>query len=146
MPPYFHLNGFAILVGLAIEVALGYFWYGRWFGGAWGRELGFSPNSGPMPSLMRRARFIRWISLSFTVFVLAVAIEMLRPSTWGGANDAPGWVYGLVVAVGTWAGFCLTPLLSRVAWEGASWRLVRIHGGYHLVGLLVVCQVFAYWR
>ena len=146
MFPELHINFFAILAGLAIEVGLGYFWYCRWFGRACGLELGFSPNAGPMPSLMRRARFGRWFSLILTILILAIAMELARPSTWSAGTDAPAWIYGLGVAVCVWAGFCLTPLLSRVAWEGASWRLLHIHGGYHLVGLLLVCQVLAWWR
>jgi hypothetical protein len=146
MLPQIHINFFAVLVGLGVEVGLGYLWYGRWFGKAWSRELGFAPNSGPMPSLMRRARVWRWASLVFTILVLSFAMELIRPSTWGPGVDGPAWIYGLLVALAAWGGFCLTPLLSRVAWEGASWRLVRIHGGYHLVGLLLVCQIFAWWR
>ena len=146
MLPTLHINFFAILAGFAIEVGLGYLWYGRWFGKAWSRELGFSPNAGPMPSLMRRVRVWRWISLTFTIFVVAAATELVRPSTWGVGPDAPAWIYGLVVALCAWIGFCMTPLLSRIAWEGASWKLIRIHGGYHLVGLLLMCQVFAWWH
>jgi hypothetical protein len=145
MIPVLNINFFAVLAGFCIEVGLGYLWYGRWFGKAWSRELGFSPHAGPMPSMMRRVRFWRWVSLAFTTFVVAAAMELIRPSTWGAGPDAPAWIYGLVIAVSAWAGFCLTPLLSRIAWEGASWKLVRIHAGYHLVGLLLVCQVFAWW-
>jgi hypothetical protein len=146
MPPDFHLNFPAVLAAFLIEVLLGYLWYGRWFGGSWSRELGFAPNQGPMPSLMRRARYLRWISLIATILVLAVIMELIRPSTWGAGVDGPAWVYAVIVSVAAWVGFCATPLLSRVAWEGASWRLVRIHGAYHLLGMLVVCQILAYWR
>lgn len=146
MPPNFHIHVPALLSALLIEVVLGYCWYGRWFGTAWSRELGFAPNKGPMPSLMRRARYLRWISLCATMLVLAMALELIRPSTWNAGTDAPAWIYGLGVALAAWVGFCVTPLLSRVAWEGASWRLVRIHAGYHLAGLLMACQILAYWR
>jgi hypothetical protein len=99
-----------------------------------------------MPSLLRRARILRWVCLLTTIVMLAFMLQMVRPSTWGAGPDGLPWTYGLMVAAGVWAGFCATPLLSRVAWEGASWRLVRIHGGYHLAGLIVVCQILAYWH
>src|SRR5215217_8046582 len=147
LAPAFHLHIPALIGAFAAEVALGYLWYGRWFGKQWAHELGFSPNQGPMPSLLRRARILRWIFLMTTIVMVAFMIQIVRPSTWGwgDAADGPSWAYGLGVAVGTWAGFCATPLLSRVAWEGASWRLVRIHAGYHLAGLLVVGQILDFW-
>jgi hypothetical protein len=33
-----------------------------------------------------------------------------------------------------------------VAWEGASWRLLRVHLLYHFVALQLAAQVLAYWR
>ena len=146
LAPAFHIHVPALFGAFFAEVVLGYFWYGRWFGKTLANELGFSPNLGPMPSLLRRARILRWLFLMTTILMVAFMLQLIRPSTWNAGADGPSWVYGLVIAVGTWAGFCATPLLSRVAWEGASWRLVRIHAGYHLAGLLVVGQILAIWH
>ena len=146
MPPFFHINYYAVIAGFAFKVVLGYFWYGFWFKRAWNEAIGIDPNFKPMPSMVRRARFMRWTSMIWTVLVLALAIELLRPSTWGVGADYPSWVYGLIIAVAGWTGFCGPQLIGRVAWERAPWSLVKIHGLFHAVALFVVGQILAWWQ
>ena len=138
MLPHVQVNYFAVFAGFAFKVVLGYFWYGFWFKRPWNLALGIDPNYKPMPSMLRRARFLRWAGMIWTVFILALALEVIRPSTWGAGADGPAWIYGLVVAVAGWTGFCGPQLVGRVAWERAPWSLIRIHGYFHAAALLGV--------
>lgn len=145
MLPHLHINPFAVLTGFAFKVVLGYFWYGTWFKRDWNGALGMDPNYKPMPSMVRRARTLRWVGMLWTVYVVALGIAVIRPSSWDVGQDGPPWIYGLVVSVAVWTGFCMPQLLGRVAWERAPWSLFRIHGLFHAIALLVVGQILAWW-
>jgi hypothetical protein len=79
-------------------------------------------------------------------YALALAVAVIRPSSWGAGVDASASSYGFIAALAVWAGFYVPQLLSRVAWEGASWRLLRVHLLYHFVTLQLAAQVLAHWR
>lgn len=144
--PEFDINYLALLAALVAKALLGSLWYGPLFGRAWNRELGNAPGFRPQGGLLFRARALRYIGMALTVYVLAVAVGILRPSTWGVGADGPSSTYGFLAALFIWVGFYVPQLLSRVAWEGASWRLLRIHALYHLVALQVAGQIIAHWE
>jgi hypothetical protein len=143
--PEFHINYFALLAALVAKAVLGSLWYGPMFGRAWNRELGNAPGFRPQGLLLFRARVLRWIGMALSVYVLALAVALLRPATWGAGTDGPSSTYGFLAALFIWIGFYVPQLLSRVAWEGASWRLLRIHALYHLVALQIAGQIVAHW-
>jgi hypothetical protein len=37
-------------------------------------------------------------------------------------------------------------LLNTVAWEGRSWKMFAIHGGYYFFALLIAALILAHWR
>lgn len=141
-----HLNYLAIFFALLAKAVLGHVWYGPFFGRAWNRELGNPPDARPAAPVLHRANVLRWIGMGLTVYVLALAVEVIRPSTWGAGTDAPAVVYGFLAPLFVWVGFYVPQLLSRVAWEGASWKLLRIHALYHFLALFLAGQILAHWR
>lgn len=144
--PALHINYLALLAALIGKALIGSLWYGPLFGRAWNRELGNAPGFRPQGGLLIRDRVLRWIGMVLSVYVLALAVEISRPSSWGAGADGPSSTYGFLAALFIWVGFYLPQLLSRVAWEGASWRLLRIHALYHLVALQFAGQVLAHWQ
>lgn len=143
--PDLQVNYLAVVAAFVLKALLGSLWYGPLFGRAWNRELGNAPAFRPKGILLVRARALRWIGMALTVYVLALATDVLRPSTWGAGVDGPSSTYGFMAALFIWIGFYVPQLLSRVAWEGASWRLLRIHALYHLLSLQIAGQVLAHW-
>jgi hypothetical protein len=144
MQPDLHLSYPAILAAILIKAALGALWYGPLFGLAWNRELGSRPGYHPSGAVLMRARLLRIIGMVLTAYVLALAVAVIRPSSWGGVDGSPA-SYGFLAALAVWCGFYVPQLLSRVAWEGASWRLLRVHLLYHFVALQLAAQALAYW-
>ena len=146
MQPDLHVSYPAILAVIVIKAALGALWYGPLFGRAWNRELGAAPAFHPSGAVLFRARVLRWIGMGLTAYALALAVAVIRPSSWGAGEDASAASYGFLAALAVWAGFYVPQLLSRVAWEGASWKILRIHALYHFVALQLAGQVLAHWR
>jgi len=146
MQPDLQVNYFAIVIALVVKAVLGSLWYGPLFGRIWNRELDFPPNFALPPAALLRARVLRWTGMALTVYVLALAVEVIRPSSWGAGTDGPAALYGFLAALFIWIGFYIPQQLSRVGWEGASWKLLRIHAYYHLVALQVVAQILTHWR
>jgi hypothetical protein len=145
MQPDLHLSYLAILAAIAAKAVLGALWYGPLFGRAWNRELGGAPGYHPTGAVLLRARVLRAIGMALTAYALAVAVAVIRPSSWGAGSDGPDGMYGFLAALGVWIGFYVPQLLSRVAWEGASWRLLRVHLLYHFVALQLAAQILARW-
>lgn len=145
MLPDLHVSYLAILAAIVIKAVLGSLWYGPLFGRAWNRERGVKPGFHVSGGVLSRARVLRGIGMALTAYVLALAVSVIRPSSWGAGTDAPDALYGFLAASAVWAGFYVPQLLSRVAWEGASWRLLRVHLLYHFVALQLAGQVLAYW-
>lgn len=146
MHPDLHLNYLALLAALVVKAVLGRLWYGPFFGKAWNRELDYPPDFALSAAAARRASLLRWAGLALTVYVLALAVEVIRPSSWGTGTDEASAAYGFLAALFIWIGFYVPQLLARVAWEGASWKLLRIHAFYHFVALQLAAQILAHWR
>lgn len=146
MQPDLQINYLAIVLAVVAKAVIGSLWYGPLFGRAWNRERGVGPDDRPAPAVLFRARVLRWLGMVLTVYVLALAVAVIRPSSWGAGADDGVSMYGFLAALAVWIGFYVPQLLSRVAWEAASWRLLRIHALYHLVSLQVAAQILAYWN
>ncbi len=145
MPPIY-LNGLAIAAAAVSIIAIGFLWYGPLFGAAWMKEMGVAPDFKPNPALLKRAMLLMMAGALLTSIALACGIEICRPSIWRAGNDAASVIYGLCVALGAWAGFCVPMLLGGVAWENRSWKWFGINAAYHFVTLLTAAMLLAYWR
>ena len=146
MQPDLHINYLAIAAAIAAKAVLGSVWYGPLFGRLRDRELG-NASGAPLPSsALFRARVLRLAGMALTVYVLALAVAVIHPSAWGAGADGSAAGYGFVAGLFVWLGFYVPPLFARVAWEAASWRMLRVHALYHLVALQLSAQILAHWR
>ena len=146
MYPEISLNYLAILAAVASNIVIGFLWYGPLFGQAWMKEVGIDPARKPEPKVFARAMVLMVIGALLTAFVLALSIEVWRPSSWNAGQDAPNAVYGFFTAVFIWAGFYVPLLLGSVGWEQKSWKLFGINAGYQLAALLAAGMILAFWR
>jgi hypothetical protein len=146
MYPEIHLNYFALAAALLAKALLGHYWYRNFFAKAWDAERGVSSEAALPKPVHRRALILRWLGLALTVYVLAVGVQIIRPSSWNAGVDGPDLVYGFLTALFVWVGFYVPQLLARVAWEGASLRFAGVHAFYHFAALQIASQILAHWR
>lgn len=146
MLPLLSLHWPAIVAAVLANIAIGFLWYGPVLGSAWMKEMGMPPDFRPDPALLKRSMLLMVVSALSTAIVLACAIALARPSSWGLGQDWSDGAYGLLIALTVWIGFYVPLLLNGVAWENRSWKLFAINAGYHLVALLAAGLILAHWR
>lgn len=129
------INLFAVLVAALVMEALGFFWYGPWFGGTWAYLMGFTPEK--MAAMQKKggmggkyvANFIAGLVMAY---VLAMSIAVRPLLTGGGAIFLAFWI---------WLGFIATVMLTSVLWEGKPWRLFWLSSLYYLLSLIVMAEI-----
>lgn len=146
MLPLLSLHWPAIVAAVLVNIVIGFLWYGPLLGSAWMKEMGMPPDFKPDPALLKRSMLLMVLSALSTAIVLACAIALARPSSWGLGQDWSDGAYGLLIALTVWIGFYVPLLLNGVAWENRSWKLFAINAGYHLVALLAAALILAHWR
>jgi hypothetical protein len=121
----------ATLVAAILGFALGAAWYGPLFGKAWVAAVGLDP-------LAVRKSFNPAKTYGATFLLGLVAAYAL--GLFLGPN--PGRAFA--AAAGAGAGLCLvaTSLATNVLFEGRSWTLILINGGYHAVRFTLIGVVF----
>ena len=147
--PNLNINYWAIVISMAVYFLIGWLWYSpRLFGKIWMKEMHFTGNMKPGPKDMAKSMILVLVGCFLTSFVLTYALHVWRPSVWWGINgipDSPSYGFGLMAATFTWIGYYVPLFLMSVAYEKMSWKLFAVNAGYHLVGLLVIAQILAYW-
>lgn len=134
-----NINYTAIIVATIANFIFGFLWYTPLFGKAWARELKFDTSIKPKASVMMRGMIFGIIGNFFLAFVLAH-----NNAAWSYVPGMKGIAASTIVAnsaIFTWLGFFLPVDLSRVAWEGASWRLFGINTAYHLLSLVIAATI-----
>lgn len=117
------VNWVAVAVSMVAAVGIGFLWYGPLFGKMWMKESGIHmPDKTPN---MTKPIVISLVGALFLAYVMSVKGAGLENAFW------------------YWLGFVAPVMLSFVAWEGKSWKLFAIQGGYWLVTLLVSGVVIA---
>ncbi|HEY0908222.1 MAG TPA: DUF1761 domain-containing protein [Candidatus Paceibacterota bacterium] len=135
------INLWAILVSVVASVVLGFIWYGPLFGKKWMELNGMKmPDPKPGFSVMVKPIIISLIGAFFASFVLARLIAV--GSAYLGFS---GISNGLATALMVWVGFVVPVLFNFAGWEGKSWKLFFINGGYWLAYLLIAGAVIAAW-
>ena len=132
----------AVLIAVAANFVLGYVWYTFIFGKAWAAEMKMDMNKKPAASAMIRGMIMMVIGSFLMAYVFAHNIAVWNPVTWGQAASAmtAGETAGKA-AFFTWLGFYMPGDLSRVAWDGHSWKLFFINTAYHFVSLLITAYI-----
>jgi hypothetical protein len=136
------INIVAVLVATAANFVLGFLWYTPLFGKAWAKEMKFDTGVKPPSGVIIKGMIFMVIGNFLMAYVFAhnnmawsFVPGMESFSKWAIIGNAAGF---------TWLGFYLPGDLSRVAWEGASWKLFGINTVYHFLTLLVAATILTF--
>ena len=138
--PSVNINFVAVLVGAAVQMAIGMLWYSPiLFGNLWMRLMGFTDKdvTKAKKKEMIKSYIIMFISILVMTFLVAFFVSKI------GVVD---FVDGGIVGFQIWIGFIATTMLGSVLWEGKSWKLYLINTGHYLVVLIVSGAILGHWR
>jgi hypothetical protein len=145
--PNIELNLLAIAAAVVVNFFFAYAWYTPLFGRAWAKEMGKPADYQMATPALLRGLAINLLCCFLMAFVLANQMGAWSPLSWGFKGPAPAPLGQALSAAGfTWLGFFVPVLLNTVAWEGRSWKMFAIHGGYYFFALLIAALILAYWR
>ena len=146
MHPTIHVSWVAVLVAVVVAFVFGFLWYGPLFGKKWAALMKFPPDMKPDRKAMMRGMVLMVIGTFFTAYTLTFMSEIWRPSVWGGAADAPAYLYATFTGFWVWLGFYVPMGLSRVAWEGGNWPLFGLNMSYAFLNLQIIAAILQYLR
>jgi hypothetical protein len=127
------INWIAVIVGVVLSNALGFLWYGPFFGKPWMAALGKRPEDMQANPLM----YVWTIVTSLvTMVVLAATVAAFASS---------GIVQGAILGAVLYVGLQGTATYVGSMFEGRSTTLWWINGLYNLVIFVVMGAVFAAW-
>lgn len=128
------LNFAAVTVSTIAAFALGFFWYGPFFGKEWMHELKIKKTDfkGPMwPPMVK--------GLLNTFVLVTVACYFLS------FTSASNWLEGVLQGIVMGVGLTSTILFGEVNWEGRSTKLFMINALYYVVTLAMVGAIYTQW-
>lgn len=127
------INWIAVIVGVILSNALGFLWYGPFFGKPWMAALGKRPED-LRPNPMMYVWTI--VTSLITMVVLAASV-----AAFGSSGILQGAVVGAVLYVGLQG----TATYVGAMFEGKATTLWSINALYNLVIFVVMGAVFAIW-
>lgn len=123
---HFAVNWLAVIVATIVGFGFGAGWY-MLLSKQWLAAIGKTPEQ------MNRGDYTPFIWSAIVLFVMAYFIALLTPALTGATNVGNG----LIVGAHMWVGFILTAMILNHRYEGRSWNLTLINGGYLLAVLLI---------
>jgi len=123
------INLVAVLVAALASFVLGWLWYGPFFGKAWMKLSGVTPD--PKKS-MAASLVIYYIATAVMAYVLAVFMVNFIVLEMTTALNLAFWV---------WLGFFATSTIGIVLWENKKFNLYLLNNAYHLLSLLLMAAV-----
>ncbi|UYN98690.1 MAG: DUF1761 domain-containing protein [Devosia sp.] len=123
---HFAVNWLAVILATVGSFAFGAVWY-MVLANPWLAAIGKSKDE------IDSKDVTPFIWSAIVLFVIAYFIALLTPAVMGETNVANG----LLLGAHMWLGFILTSMILNHRYEGRSWNLTLINGGY----LLVVCLI-----
>lgn len=133
------INLWSIIISIVMSVVLGFIWYGPLFGKQWMALNGMKmPDPKPGFKVMIKPICISLAGALFMSYVLSrlIAVGVAYLGFTGVSN-------GLAIGLMMWVGFIVPVLFNYAGWEGKSWKLFFINGGYWLVFLLISGSVIS---
>lgn len=133
--PDVDINWLAVVAAAAINMVVGYVWYGKYlFGKEWSKlsgkkmaEMGSGPSSYALTAL--GALVQAYILSHFVVYTASTTFSE-----------------GAVTGFWLWLGFVAVTMAVNIVFEGRSWSLWKINAGYFLVVLLINGGLLATWH
>jgi hypothetical protein len=130
-----HASLLATFVGSVLGFMLGGLWYGPLFGKAWLAESGITPEA-----LERAKATFNPLKTYGGMFLLGL-LSSYAFGLFVGHKPSMLWATHTGLLVGL--GFVTTAFASTYLWEGKSWKLLAINGGYHTVRFILIGVAFA---
>lgn len=124
------VNWLAIIVATLVSMALGFGWYMA-LGKQWMAALGKTRDEVMAGTGGNQAT--PFIISALMQLVMAYFLALLTPRVLGATNV----VNGLAMGLWLWLGFVITSMIINHRYQGSSWRLTAIDGGY-LLGVLLL--------
>ncbi len=140
------VNWLAIVVAAVAAFVIGFIWHGPLFGKTWARLVGIDISPEAIAKFkaegkgMTKSYVLTIVGSLITAYVLSHFITMA-----GNYFDEMSVGRGLSTAFCAWLAFVAPVTLSRVLWEGKTWKLWFINAGYYLVTFLVMGAILAGW-
>jgi hypothetical protein len=139
MGPEITISMTAVLVAVVANFLFGWLYYGPLFGKTWAAEMKMDMTKKPPSSVMIRGMLMMLIGGFLMVYVFAHNIFVWNHFM---GDQKPGVAQNaFAAAFFTFLGFYLPQHLSKVAWEGSSWKLFFINCGHNLIGLFIVALI-----
>jgi hypothetical protein len=123
---YLSVNWLAVALAAAVAWAFGAAWY-MVLARPWLAAIGKTPED------IDRTDYRPYIWSIVCVLVMAYFVAMLTPLIAGSTT----LTNGLLVGAHLWLGFSITGMVLNHRYEGRSWTLTLINGGYLLAVLLI---------
>lgn len=139
----FKINYVAIVIAVIANFILGYLWYTPIFGKIWAKEMGFKTGNEP-----KQSEFIKglvYMLIGNLLFAWVLAHNIVAWQFVPDVKEMGKFSNAISSAIFTWIGFYFPVHLGSTVWEGKTWKLVGINGGYHLASLIVVSFILTYW-
>ncbi len=126
-----------VLCAGILSALIGIVWYHpRFFGSAWMRLSGFTPE------MVERSKKRRWLTPIVGVLAsMLIAYVMAYVAIALGVYD---WIGAVEVGLWCWIGFVAPTSLGIVLWEQKPLRLYAITAGYWLVSFIAISLVLFY--
>jgi hypothetical protein len=123
---HFDVNWIAVVVAAIASFAVGAAWYMA-LGTQWMAALGKTREQ------LNPAAVSPYVIGFVCQLVMAYFMALVTPALFGPVNVGAG----LMAAAHMWLGFSITGMILNHRYQGQSWKLTAIDGGYLLLALLV---------
>ncbi|WP_224704081.1 DUF1761 domain-containing protein [Devosia aquimaris] len=123
---YLSVNWLAVILAAAVAWAFGAGWY-MVLARPWLAAIGKTPEE------IDRSDYTPYLWSVLCVLLMAYFVALLTPLITGAMTP----VNGLLVGAHLWLGFVITSMVLNHRYEGRSWTLTAINGGYLLAVLLI---------
>lgn len=133
------MNFLAIILGAALNMVIGFFWYSpKMFGRARMESLGKSEKE--FEEIKKGA------NKAYAFSFLGALVMSLVLSALASLTQAEGVLDGVFIGIICWAGFIATTAFNSCLFSSKPVKQAAIDAGYYLAALIVMGVVISAWR
>jgi hypothetical protein len=130
----------AVAVAAAVNIALGFLWYGPLFGKEWMKLQGITPERIAADKKKGMGKTYAVMTLGAVVMAYVMAHSMVFAEAY---LKTSGVASGIMGGFWNWLGFVAPVTVGTVLWDGKPWKLWAINAGYWLVALCLMGVVLS---
>ncbi|MEK7505947.1 MAG: DUF1761 domain-containing protein [Patescibacteria group bacterium] len=135
------INYWAVLAAAAVNMVIGFLWYGPVLGAKWKAYMGFTDESMKNMPLTPIQAIVGGVIASILIAVV-MAHSLVFASYY---LSVEGVSAGLQVGFWNWLGFVLPVTAGTFLWEGRPLGLWILNAGYYLLSFLLMGLILATW-